>query len=377
MQETSQELGRTWPTATKEWGALMSSKRKDSDPTRRHWTPEQHYLMANFDLLVKEHAEGKVTLHALSRKYGFSTHYLSIQFKKRGIKHNTWTWKNTQPERKLTKVLDAANIVHQVNDRIQLDGRELDVYIPSHQIGIEVNGLYWHNENIPNKITHLAKLDLCKSKSIDLLQFWDSEINDQLPIVMSIIMNRLNMSQERIHARKCQIKEVPTLDARSFLEHNHIQGSVNSKVRLGLYHNDVLVALMTFGKSRLTKSSDWELVRYCSLLNHTIVGGSSKLFHHFIKTFQPKSIVSYSDRRLFGGAMYTNLDFTLSHISKPNYWYFNSKEYWPHSRIAFQKHKLVDKLATFDPDKTETENMEDNGWLRIKDCGNMVWKWKQ
>ena len=44
------------------------------------------------------------------------------------------------------------------------------------------------------------------------------------------------------------------------------------------------------------------------------------------------------------------------------------------SRIQFQKHKLKDKLETFDPNITEWENMKANGYDRIWDCGNMVFE---
>jgi len=43
------------------------------------------------------------------------------------------------------------------------------------------------------------------------------------------------------------------------------------------------------------------------------------------------------------------------------------------SRNKFQKHKLEKQLDSFDPVKTEWENMKDNGYDRFWDCGNKVW----
>jgi hypothetical protein len=45
--------------------------------------------------------------------------------------------------------------------------------------------------------------------------------------------------------------------------------------------------------------------------------------------------------------------------------------------VKFQKHKLKNILETFDPLKTEYENMLENGWDRIWDCGNAKFEWKK
>ena len=63
---------------------------------------------------------------------------------------------------------------------------------------------------------------------------------------------------------------------------------------------------MTFGKKRKSlghnKSGvdDYELVRYCNILNHNIVGGFSKLLNFFIKTHSPRVIETYADIRWSG-----------------------------------------------------------------------------
>ena len=41
-------------------------------------------------------------------------------------------------------------------------------------------------------------------------------------------------------------------------------------------------------------------------------------------------------------------------------------------RFNFQKHKLKNILSKFDQNKTEWENMVENGYDRIWDCGNLI-----
>ena len=40
--------------------------------------------------------------------------------------------------------------------------------------------------------------------------------------------------------------------------------------------------------------------------------------------------------------------------------------------LAYSKNNLESILKCFDENKSEVENMKDNGYLRIFDCGNMV-----
>lgn len=72
------------------------------------------------------------------------------------------------------------------------------------------------------------------------------------------------------------------------------------------------------------------------------------------------------------GALYERLGFVYSHSTKPAYHY--TKDYLRfENRVAYQKHKLKDKLEIFDPLLTEWQNMQANGYDRIWDCGNDVW----
>jgi hypothetical protein len=179
-----------------------------------------------------------------------------------------------------------------------------------------------------------------------------------------------------IYARKCIISEITDEEKRTFLHDNHIQGDVQSKVNLGLKYNGKLVSVMTFGKSRFSTKYEYELLRYANVLNHSVIGGASRLFKHFIKLHHPSSIITYSDKRWNTGTLYKNLNFKFLHTSAPNYFYFKPNNILTlFSRIQFQKHKLAKKLDNFNPELTEWQNMVFNGYDRIWDCGNDVWIW--
>ena len=158
---------------------------------------------------------------------------------------------------------------------------------------------------------------------------------------------------------------------KKFLDKNHIQGGVNSKIKLGLYYNDELVSLMTFGflrKSMGTTSVDgsYELLRFCNKLDTSVIGAADKLLKHFVKTYKPKEIISYADKRWSQGDLYEKLGFNFTHDSKPNYWYIigTNREY----RYKYRKDVLVKE--GYDSSKTEHHIMKSRGIYRIYDCGN-------
>ena len=247
---------------------------------------------------------------------------------------------------------------------------ELDIFIPELNIAFEYDGLYWHSEEIVEPTYHIMKTKYCYKKDTRLFHIFGDEWLNKPELVKSRVRNILGKS-DRIYARKCQIKEVNNTLKRQFLNDNHIQGVDKSSVKLGLYYNDELVSLMTFGKPRFNKNYEWELIRFCNKLNTSVVGGASKLFKHFIKTHDPKSIISYSDLRWGNGKMYENVGMTYSHTSSPNYYYIIAKT--RDSRHNYTKDKLIKQ--GFDPTKSEHEIMLERGIYRIYDCGNRVYTW--
>ncbi|QPX63297.1 putative homing endonuclease [Campylobacter phage F370] len=255
-------------------------------------------------------------------------------------------------------------------NRSILDGKELDFYLPDHNLAIECNGDYWHSEsNGKGKDYHLDKTERCESKGIQLLHVFESSWNEKKDIWTSIISNKLGKSK-KIMARKCILREVSKTEEKEFLESNHLQGFTGSTMCYGLYYQDKLVCLMSFGKPRFTDKYDWELIRLCTKMGVNVIGGASKLLSYFHR-HNKGSLISYSDRLYSNGEIYKKLGFTFSHYSKPGYFYFkNNRTY---SRQQFMKHKLKDKLEKFNPNLTEAENMVENGYHKVWDCGQGVW----
>ncbi len=297
-------------------------------------------------------------------------------------------------EKKIEEFLQSkvSNIQIEQNIKSLLNISEIDIYLPESNTGIEYNGLYWHsygkedsnidprqNNKAFQSTRHLKKTEAFEalSTSNQLFHIFENEWEDvqKQDIWKSIISNRLGMFNQRIHARKCIIKEITSKEANKFILDNHIQGIRNAKYKIGLFYNLELVSVMTFGSdlnNKESKDDSYELIRFCNKKYTVIPGAASKLLKYFETKYNPKSITSYANRRWSKGDLYHKLGFELINISKPNKFIIKHKKLY--NRIAFQKHKLEETLESFNNQLSADENCINNGYRIIWDSGNYVFK---
>lgn len=256
------------------------------------------------------------------------------------------------------------------NDRKLLKGKELDIYIPSKKVAIEINGLVWHCSKFkPDyKIQLSKKTDLCNELGIRLIHFYDDEVREKLPIVKSIIKSSIGVYDKKIFARKCELKEIQKNEADIFFENNHISGTARAEKYYGLYYNNQLVQAISLGKNRFSKNKKIELIRMCSLLNTQVIGGFSKLM----------SIVpeceSYIDKRIYNGSGYKSSGWKYITETKNGYYYTDFKHRYP--RQMFMKSKLSKIWDDVDFNLKEEEICLQHGLYQIYNCGNIKVEWK-
>jgi hypothetical protein len=265
------------------------------------------------------------------------------------------------------------------NSRHLIKGFEIDIYIPSLNLAIEFNGLLWHSElKGKTREYHLSKTEECLNKGIHLIHIFEDEWRFKKEIVKSRLLNLIGKTSHKLYARKCEIREINNSEKNQFLNDNHIQGEDKSAIKLGLYYNNELVSLMTFGKLRKItgnthKEGHYELLRFCNKLNTNVIGGFSKIMKFFIKNYSPKEVLSYADRRYSLGYLYEKNGFTFVGNTPPNYWYlkyFKTREH----RFKYRKSELKKLLENFNPELSEWENMKNNKFTRIWDCGSKKYK---
>lgn len=240
---------------------------------------------------------------------------------------------------------------------------EIDMVSKKKNLCIEMNGIWWHSDTHKPKYYHKIKSDICNISGFTLLHVWEDWWRLKKEITKSIILGHLGL-HNKLYARKCNIKPISWLEAKSFTDKCHIQGHRNFKLGYGLYYENNLVQIMTFSES---KEGEWEIMRSCSELNTTIIGGFSRLLNRFVTENRPKKIVSFVLRDLFTGSSYVNYGFTLENTTEPGYYWVNSN-YHRLSRNSCQKWKLL--KAGFKGD-TEDQIMKERGYHKIYNSGNL------
>ena len=285
-------------------------------------------------------------------------------------------------ELELHDFLKTYNIDFETNRQI-LIGKEIDILIPSLNLGIEFNGLRWHSEfyGKKDKNYHLNKTILCNQKGYSLIHIFEDEYVNNKDIVFSKLKHLIKKDYDlpKIQGRKILVKEIYKNDAEIFLNKFHIQGFSSSTVYLGGFYNEELISVMSFKNGGIT-NKDWELTRFATNYNYRYQGVGGKLFKYFIRNYNPKNVISFADRRWTinpNNNLYTNLGFELVSITKPDYRYYNNKidKFKRFHKFSLNKNKLS-KLYGFPLTMTEKEMAIEAGFDRIWDCGLFKYVWK-
>lgn len=273
--------------------------------------------------------------------------------------------RTSQPERALHAFLDRHKIPYEKHNRKHIYPKELDIYIPDHRLAIEVNGLYWHSEDIAVKDTrHLEKFTQCRESGIRLLQFTDQDVINRLPLIESMLAVRLGIA-EKIMARKCSVTEISTRIANQFYQQWHYQGATtNSAKSMALIYQNEVVALLSYRQTKDETIID----RYACKPFTTVIGGFTKL-----ESRLSGKLVTFSLGLISDGSLYRNNGYTTEGYStRPEFYVTDGQILW--NRQKFMKTKMPKLFGSgFDPNKTEWQNIVDNG-LRLY-FGAGITKW--
>lgn len=279
---------------------------------------------------------------------------------------------NSKPNMYIKELLNKYNIKYAIEYPVSK-------YVFDFKVGdtlIEVNPHATHNVNWTpyknikiSKDYHQLKTNTAKDAGFKIINIWDWDNAEQ--IIASLI------EKTNIFARKCEIRKVHKKEAKQFLTTYHFQGSCNNQKHIyGLYYNNELIQIMTFGKPRYNKNYEYELLRLCTKFGYNVIGGSQKLFKHFIIDCNPTSIISYCDDSKFTGKVYEILGFKLKNKPAPSkHWYKWKGDI--HITDNLLRQKGYDKLfdTNYGKGTSNRELMLENKFVEIYDAGQSTWTW--
>lgn len=291
---------------------------------------------------------------------------------------------NSQPNKEFAAKLTASNIGYQSEFYLAATDSEKRGFrydFKVNNILVEIDPWPFHNITF-NPIAgcepiakdyHFEKSPAAKSSNYRCIHIFDWD--NQTKIINSL------SSKKKIYARECKIGEVSIEATDAFLNNYHFQDTCRGQVvRLGLYYQEDLVEIMTFGKPRYNKKYQWELLRLCTKSDLYVVGGAEKLYQHFLSHYTPNSIISYCDLSKFNGDVYARLGMTPLKISRPTrHWYSPSLQVHITDNLLRQRgfDQLYGSLfGCYGKGTSNEELMREHGFVEIYDCGQQSFGWK-
>ena len=223
---------------------------------------------------------------------------------------------------------------------------------------VNVDGLYWHCELKHEPKYHFVMRTEYERESCRILQFRADEVKKKLHIVISIINNILGKTGNRIYARKTTIKIVSQDMANNFLIENHMMGPIQAK-HMGLFDNDRLVMIMSYK----TRGNIIKIDRLCSITNHNVIGGFSKLLSFLEGHVKHNEIHYWVDLRYGVGDFLKNQGFVHERDTLG----------WKWTDLGFNTFNRLQCRANMDSRKlSEKEYAEELGWVKIYDAGQRL-----
>lgn len=261
------------------------------------------------------------------------------------------------------------------SNRTVLNGKEIDIYVPSKKIAIEYDGLYWHNELNVDKNMHLNKTKDAAESGIQLIHVFEDEWKNKKDIVKSMLAAKLGCLSHKLYARKLTTCVLDNKFVRDFYNLNHIQGgNITAKLHIGLIDlNGGVWSVMSFDQpnEEARKLGRWILVRFASVLNYNVVGAAGKLLNCFEKNYKYHELITFADLRWSVGNLYDKLGFVKQYVTDPGYYVVQAMV--RKHRFLFRKEALM-KNYDCPPEMSEHEFCLQNKWYRIYDCGKIVYK---
>lgn len=370
-QDHTQANEKRKQTMLDKYGVVSNSQRND---IHHRWTKHKvsddvYALLSDRQWMYDQYVVQNKTSTQIAKEIGCDFSTVLVYCRKHEIEI-THGYQYSEIEVDVRRYLDSLSVSYDTNYvGLYDDKREVDIFIASNNVAIEVNGLRWHCELYKDRLYHKRKCDEIAS-NIRLIQITDYQWIHKQEICKSIIRSALGLNQ-RIYARKCQIEvhSEATTEIRSLFEQNHIDGFVGGNLYVVARHNGQLVCGAIFGSARFDNQKVHELIRFVTKIGLTCVGGFSKIIKAYRRLRPSTQLISYVNKSLFNGKMYTNTDqWERLPDTDVGYFWTNGNEII--SRFKAMKKNMAAWNAQYDQSMTEAENMHQLKYYRYFDVGN-------
>ncbi len=212
----------------------------------------------------------------------------------------------------LKKILPNDEIL--TNTRKVIAPLELDICIPSKNLSIEFNWVYWHCEKRgKDKNYHLTKTNRCIDKNIQLIHVTDREWLYEQNAVKLLLKNTITFSCIP-ETRELVVLKISKTQAESWINKKSIIPLKDETIFYGLFDESKQVGILT-----LFENSHYHLSHWILLPEYNILSNYSKLLKTFINEYNPEYIFSLVDKKYFNDMIYKSLQFKQSKDIEPSF----------------------------------------------------------
>lgn len=309
--------------------------------------------------------------HKTNKEYGFRCLVCGTEFQRLlHTGHDPRYWCPTcnkssisQPEKELASWIGKYFSIN-CNNRQIIAPQELDIFIPDKNIAIEFDGLYYHSSK-PSRY-HLEKTLKCEEKQINLIHIFEDEWYFKKRQVKSLIRDIVGFGKIKLASNNIEIKCVDKKIAEIFLNKYSFSGFKPAKQFVGVYYKNRLIFVCSFAKPKAIKDYEWELNNFALMFNFSIDGVLEKCVNFFKEKYS-SGIIYYKDRRFP-----IDINGKLIKETKPMFYYVKGR--YRFSRLDFTKDKQQEIFENFDDNLSEQQNMFNNGYNLIYDCGKLIYE---
>lgn len=173
------------PTIRKKREETCIKRYGTTNPLQRHLSPSALKLLNDREWLYDQHHNQHKSQWQLSRELGVSQTTVHRYFVQHSIP--VTAVRMSSSEHCVVAMLTALTDAHiVVGCRSIIPPKEIDVLLPSLQVGVEVDGVYWHSEqNGKTQLYHMQKTLEAKEKGIRLLHLTDTDLTNNIKTIQT------------------------------------------------------------------------------------------------------------------------------------------------------------------------------------------------
>ncbi len=224
---------------------------------------------------------------------------------------------------------------------------------------------------------HQKRAIHARAKGLRLIQIYQWEFSK----IELLLSGKLGKNFKHYSARKLRLAKLSKNEANLFLKQAHSQGAVNGQTHLyGLFKENELLAVATFGPARFGAKEQYEWLRYAVKPETIIHGGPQRLFQQFIQETAAKTVISYVDfNHSTGPSFLESIGFNEDKPTAPALVWSRKDEKISNNSLIRQG---ADRLLGTSYGSIENsglnnkEIMAKEGFLPIYTAGNRIFRWK-